>query len=447
MLYRARQAGWRSHLLMTSETTTDDNLRVVALRVPKSRCPTEWWRDMDPQRIATCLEAIGEMLGSTTAPTGAGGDDAQVRRLTDKLEGATEASQAAARAAAYELEAVYRQRIEEKDNVVRTLHQQCDTMRVALEQTRSIYDAHQRSAEQVAHLIEQQRPCTAQTMGAVAEAEVEQLIADTLVCETEDTSHTSGAGDRHVATPDGMHMMLEVKNVERLHSKHDIEKFKRDVHAGIESDRINAALLVSLRTTAIPNVGPGACHIEFVTNRRARVPVVMLASNSRSTIQLAVHAVHKLQQVAHKEFVARGGEAVPEQLEQFQREREVLQQTLPDVLRNVIDRDALIDSRIESLQKMLDEAQVERTRQKEVLYQITRLQNAVPWIDCGSETAKSDVAVDIVLKWHERKHEFPKTSEMTASQRALVKQAGGLKHVIDAARKRQRVDGEAAAAE
>ena len=117
------------------------------------------------------------------------------------------------------------------------------------------------------------------------------------------------------------------------------------------------------------------------------------------------------------------------------------------MLRNVIDRDALIDSRIESLQKMLDEAQVERTRQKEVLYQITRLQNAVPWIDCGSETTKSDVAVDIVLKWHERKHEFPKTSEMTASQRALVKQAGGLKHVIEAARKRQRVDGEAAAAE
>jgi hypothetical protein len=421
--------------------------RLVTLRIPKERCQTEWWQGMDEAHLATCLELIGEMLAMNSATVGAMNDEARVQQLMNKLEGATEASQAAARVAGEQLEQVYRQRLEEKDHVVRTLHQQCDTLRVALEQTRTIYDAHQKSAEQVARMLEQQRPCTAQVMGTVAEAEVEQLIVDTLVCETEDTSHTSGAGDRLVTTPEGMSMMLEVKNVERLHSKHDIEKFKRDVHAGIESERINAALLVSLRTTAIPNVGPGACHIEFVTNRKARVPVVMLASNSRSTIQLAVHAVHRLQQLAHKEFTARGGEAVPEQLEQFQSEREMMQETLPMVLRHVIERDALIDSRIESLQRLLDEAQVERTRQKEVLYHITKMQSALPWLACSDDANKCDLAVDIVLKWFARKNEFPKTSEMTTSQRTMIKQAGGLKTVIDAARKRQRttaerVDGE-----
>ena len=338
--------------------------RLVTLRIPKERCQTEWWQGMDEAHLATCLELIGEMLAMNSATVGAMNDEARVQQLMNKLEGATEARKpplaSLASSSSRCIDSVSRRRTTwcalSTSNVT--------TLRVALEQTRTIYDAHQKSAEQVARMLEQQRPCTAQVMGTVAEAEVEQLIVDTLVCETEDTPHTSGAGDRLVTTPEGMSMMLEVKNVERLHSKHDIEKFKRDVHAGIESERINAALLVSLRTTAIPSVGPGACHIEFVTNRKARVPVVMLASNSRSTIQLAVHAVHRLQQLAHKEFTARGGEAVPEQLEQFQSEREMMQETLPMVLRHVIERDALIDSRMESLQRLLDEAQVERTRQR-----------------------------------------------------------------------------------
>ena len=131
---------------------------------------------------------------------------------------------------------------------------------------------------------------------------------------------------------------------------------------------------------------------------------------------------------------------MPEQLDQLTHERALLQQSLPGVVRHVIDGDVLIESRIESLQRLLDEAQVERTRQREVMYQITKLQREVHWIDHGNETLKIDMATELVSKWYDRKNEFPKTSEMTQAQRSLIKQVGGLKHVVEMVRKRQRTD-------
>ena len=67
------------------------------------------------------------------------------------------------------------------------------------------------------------------------------------------------------------------------------------------------------------------------------------------------------------------------------------------------------------------------------------MRQSIPWLgqDDGHDL---DFAISIVSQWHQRKGEYPKTSEMTQPQRNAIKNAGGLKTVVDAAKKRQRTE-------
>lgn len=381
------------------------------------------------------LEAVGTLISID------GDSLAQIELLKQRLEGANAAAQTAARETSVRVEEVWSRRSEEKEQVITALKEQCAGYKSMAEQARAACETQQRLAESLAHTLERGSsagPTTsAQEMGGVAENEVENIVADTLACEVTDVSHNAGAGDRFITTPDGLKLLLEVKNVERLHSKHDVEKFRNDVYNGVQNQRINAALMVSLKTTSIPNVS-GSCSVTFLQSESGRVPVMLLSSRSRATIQLALHAIEQLQSLASKEAKARGGGTIPAQLETLERERQILQKSLPAVLKFVNESDTSVESRIEMLQRLLDDATTERTRQKEVNYQMLKLQQGVSWIGASQESNDIEVAVSLILSWYERKNEFPKTSEMTVPQRSAIKKAGGLKHVSDVARKRQR---------
>ena len=415
-------------------------MRTIELVVPDGRCTDEWWSRCSENVVADVLDAIGALM----ATRGNGDADEQIKALRQQLEGANDAAQGAARATTARIEEVWAARMREKEAMVGVLQEQCASFKSMAEQARAACEAQQRNTDAIVKTLQQQErtgTMTAQQLGGVAEAEVERVVVDTLACDVEDVSHLAGPGDRRITTPDGLRLMLEVKNVERLHSKHDLEKFRNDAYNGAKDGRINAALLVSLRTTSIPNVS-GTCSVTFMNTDTARVPVLLLASNSRPTIQLAVHAAAQLQLLAARETAARGGVGVPVQLETLERERGILQRALPSVLKFVHENDTAVESRIEMLQRLLDDAMSERTRQKEVMFQLAKLQQSVSWIGASQEATDMDVAVSIVLKWYERKNEFPKTSEMTMPQRTAIKAAGGLKVVTDVARKRQRGDEE-----
>ena len=413
-------------------------MRTLCIDVPDDRCLDEWWKRAPSDAVASAIEAIGSLQSSDVHADAV----ARIEALQAKLQGANEAAQAAACAASERIEQAWSRRADEKDKVIEVLQTQCDGLRAMAEQARDACETQQRISEALTRSIASGggSTTTAQQMGGVAESEVEGIIAETLACDITDVSRATGHGDRFVTTPDGLRLMLEVKNVERLHSKHDMEKFRNDAYNGVKAERINAALLVSLKTTSIPNVS-GACSVTFLQTDTVRAPVILLATRSRVTIQLAVHAIAQLQSIAAKEASARGGGSTPVHLEALERERCVLQKTLPEVLRFVQESETAIESRIEMLQRLLDDAAADRARQKNVNYQLLKLQQGVSWIATAQEGHDMDVAVEIALKWFERKGDFPKTSEMTSSQRVAIKNAGGLKAVVEAAKKRRIDDG------
>ena len=400
-------------------------MKTLTLSVPDDRCTDKWWSSIPPDRLASILEATGSFLSAFSELDTV----RQMQELQCRLDGATNMAETMAAESSKHVETVFSTRIKDKDDMILVLQEQCASMRAMLDQARATMDAQQK--------IEVSRSVTsAQQMGTVAEDELEKVISDTIACDVVDTSHETGKGDRFITTPDGLRMMLEVKYAQRLHSKHDIEKFHNDVYASVQSGRINAAFFVSLRTNSLPNSGPGSCTIHFETGPTGRVPVVMLASAARTTIQLAVHAIAQLQSIADKENTARGG---PVQIEALEKERATLQKTLPAIVKHMFEMDTAIESRLELLQRLVDEANQERNKQRDVVFQLSRLQQSVQWLNISQES-DNDQAINLVLRWFERKGEYPKTSEMTVAQRSAIKTAGGLKNVIDQAKKRVRTD-------
>ena len=411
-------------------------MRTIVLQVPDDRCcDNQWWTNCTEAQVADALDAVGAILAQAHATDAA----EEIRRLQSRLEGANEAAAIVAKTTSERVEAAFATRLDEKERVIAMLREQCESFRHMFEQVKANSETQHRVTEQVVETLRNgpasASTLSAQEMGGVAEADVEQLVAQTLACEVEDVSHGGGRGDRLVTTPEGMRLMLEVKNVDRLHSKHDMEKFKRDVYNNAEAQTINAALLVSLKTTALPNVS-GPCSVTFMNTPHARVPVVMLSSNARTAIQLALHGISQLQLIAAKESLARG--RAPLEMDALENERAELQRVLPTLCRHVHETESHLESRIELLQRLLDDALAERTRQKDVLYQVLKLQQSVSWLGASQEGNELELAVSIVCAMKERKGEYPKTSEMTVPQRAAIKAAGGLKTVVETARKRQR---------
>lgn len=414
-------------------------VRTITVTIPDHRCTDEWWMRHTEETVADAIEMIGSLLGRNSDNSDA---SKRIVELQQRLEGANAAAQSAASAISERLEESWVRRSAEKDEMISFLQQQCINLKDMIEQGQKASDTHQKNAEHIINALKEQtnaskmQPCTIAQVGGIAENEVEQLLVETLACDVEDTSHQTGMGDRFVTTPNGLKLMLEVKNTERLHSKHDIEKFKRDVYEGVETQRINAALLLSLRSNSIPNVG-GTCNVYFMSGKAGRVPVVMLSSNSRTAIQLSIHAIEQLQMIAEREMSACGSSNVPLQLETLEKERNLLMKTLPPIFQFIHENDTTIESRIDMLQRLLQDAESERSRQKEIAYQLLKLKQTVAWVGASQETSEQDIALSIVLKWFERKNEYPKTSEMTPPQRIAIKNAGGLKRIIDIAKKRK----------
>lgn len=412
-------------------------MQEIVLTVPDGRCAIAWWKSCSETQLADALEAVGVLWTTSVANDAAD----EIRRLQGRLQGANEAAAIVASTTAEQVRATFSQQLGEKDRVIALLKEQCDSLRSMFDEYRANSDTQHRIAEQVVESLKQRaseegKPqISAQAMGSVAEHEVERLVVETLACEIEDVSRAGGCGDRLVTTPDGMKLMLEVKNVERLHSKNDVEKFKRDVYNNAESQAINAALLVSLKTTALPNVS-GPCSVSFMTTPHARVPVVMLSCNTRTAIQLALHGISQLHHISSKESAARG--RAPLEMETLETERAHLQQLLPSICRHIHEADSQLESRIELLQRLLDDALGERTRQKEIGYKMLKLQQDVSWLSASQEGNDLEFAVSIVRSLKERTGDFPKTAQMTQPQRTAIKAAGGMKTVMDIVKKRQR---------
>lgn len=426
---------------MTKQTT-------IQLRVPSGFKLDSWWETAPETTIAKILHLVPTLVPCSDGSLEA--KENEVKALETRLADVKGVLDQAVSSSAEKIEHVWRARLAEKEGVESALREQCSAFRslhneasaalqVAQRELSAANERHLRTVDQMRKehqqrtdemMLQLKQMPTAQQAGAFGETEVERIVADTLVCEVQDTSHEEGKGDRLVVTPSGMRMMLEVKSVERLHSKHDMEKFRRDAHSGVCEKRINAALLVSLKTESIPNCGPGPCHVTFMHHEGLRVPVISIATRSKAAIQIAVQIASHLRDLCDKEKAAKGGSGSSSaDLDAALAERAILQKQLPLLCKHVAEADLALQTRIEMLSSLLSSAHAERDAQRDMHTSLLRLQQQIPWI-VPPDAVEGDVAVDILLRHKEHVDEWLPTSRMTQSQRTAVRAAGGYKVVL-----------------
>ena len=197
------------------------------------------------------------------------------------------------------------------------------------------------------------------------------------------------------------------------------------------NSRINAALLVSLRTETIPNHGPGPCCIYFATGPGPRVPVVMIATNNQASIQLAALSVAWLQSMCAKEF-ARHGASWSQESELLEREKSILQDILPRMFERMMVTTQDIEQRVDMLRTLLDAAERERAATADARFMMAKIQQEVSWLRSAATNAM-EMAVKIVGDIKEGEGDAPQgVATHALPQRNLIKEAGGMKRVLDA---------------
>lgn len=113
--------------------------------------------------------------------------------------------------------------------------------------------------EQMQNLNDEQRNflstlSDSQVKGAIGERYVDEVFAETEIGVLTDVSRKQRHGfadrfwqyDFNTLQIPGVRALVEIKHVKDLHSQNDIEKFDKDVKSGVEQNRINCAIMLSL---------------------------------------------------------------------------------------------------------------------------------------------------------------------------------------------------------
>ena len=247
--------------------------------------------------------------------------------------------------------------------------------------------------------------------------ELESLLSETVPCELHGTDQT----DEHVMVVGDKRVLIAVRDIECLRTKPHIDEFRKRVYTKGCAKEIHAALLLSMRSR-LPNVH-GSCHLSHIRAEEA-IPVLMLSTPSRSSMQVAIHAALEL--ISSRPCPSSSSE------EDLKKEADALRRFLDPVLAQIRVRDTAIQTRIEMLQIMLDDALSERQQHRDNMFNLYKLSENVPWVsnDAHDEETTMNHAMDIVNQ--ARKHDdVPKTSKMSQAQRQVIKSAGGIKAVTE----------------
>lgn len=413
-------------------------MKTVSFNVSQSFELDPWWKSSPSDVVEQALKFVPELVrASSMAPD-------VLRRMKDmelQLVASKETASHAANAACEQVTKACATTLQEREKMCTMLQSENESLKNMLQhmqkESQLRDERHAEELHETRKFVQSgSQLISAQQMGSVAEQDVECIIADCILCEIENVSRIEGRGDRHITTPNGFQCLQETKAVERLHSKNDIDKFKRDVHDGIVNHRINAALLISLKSQTIPNHGPGPCCIWFENGPQGRVPVIMLASNHKISIQIAVQTLVWLQEMAQKEYQARGSSTSAES-DAMEREQALLKEQLPKLIESVQQMEVDLEARIDMLKTLMEAAERERSQQSDVRFLVLKLQQQIPWLTSNQDSCKH-LAERILQEFHEQKGKYPVTSQLTLSQRNAIKNAGGMKTVLEALKKRKR---------
>ena len=256
-------------------------------------------------------------------------------------------------------------------------------------------------------------------MQCISVNDISYIVTSTILCNTENLEN-----DRIlVSAKNGMNLLIQTKDTNNL-QYNDITEFRKDIYENASKTRINAALFISLNTKNIPNT-IGEINIEYMNINNTKIPILLLASNNVTCLQVAINSLHEL-------YYNISSESLDNEI--LQKEHEHFQKILPQIFSYVHELENSIIGRIEILQRLLDDTIIERSKQKDILISMMKLQQNITWLNPPNDEAQ---AINIVNAWFDKKGEFPRTSDMTLTQRSLIKNAGGLKHVIELTKKQK----------
>ena len=249
--------------------------------------------------------------------------------------------------------------------------------------------------------------------------DVRSCVSKTIACEWEDTT-TPG---EYIMEHEDKKFLIAITNASRLRTNPDLDDFRKRTFVKAKAGEIDGGLFLSLNSK-LPNI-PTACDFSCMQIRSKAIPLLIIATNSLSGIQIALRCLLKFETEQ------------PREKSELEKQINVLQQTLPKILGQKYSWETRIESRIELLTTLLNDALQEREEQQAYMFTVHKLRQQMPWLaeELQDDEAVLEQAIKIIRQF-EKNQETPKTSRMTQAQRQVIKDAGGMKLVTDAARRR-----------
>lgn len=257
----------------------------------------------------------------------------------------------------------------------------------------------------------------------VCTRDLKNILSETVACEI----RNADVEDEYIIEIQDKCMLICVKELDNLRTNPHVEEFRKHVYAKGCAKEIHAAVLFSLRCR-LPNVS-SACQISYMKIANSqKIPLLMISTQSRSSIQIALQSA--IQLMSSQTLLSSSEE-------ELKKETDALRRFLNPFLVQLRVRETGIQARIEMLQMMLDDALAERQQHRDNMYNLHRLGENVSWVsnEERDDEATMNHATEILSQY--LKHdETPKTSKMSQVQRQVIRNAGGIKAVTEALRRK-----------
>lgn len=358
---------------------------MISLNVPDDFVLDEWWNSVPSELVANALNLIPQLIRKT-------GIASETLKRIDSLQAELNSSRTVVEETKKECRKTMEEVIDLKQKECNRLEDHVSTLREWVR------------GRQVMPYSAPSSP-TIDTKDAAW-----NVICECINCEID-------VARQIVCTEEGMRMMMFVSDAPHLNYKDDIEAFKKRVLGRAED--VNCALFLSINTSSIPNHGPGCCGIDILHAGSSKVPVLFLASRTIACFNLAARA---LQHMVRTQCTEEGGE-------DCEKERSAMQEHIPYLLDRIVNLEQECDARIHMLSALMDSQMREKQQFTEIHVSIEKLRHQVPWI-CTQEEHIHNKAEQIICDYFASKQVLPKTSNLTGSQRASIKAAGGMKVVL-----------------
>lgn len=378
-------------------------MKQLSIKVADERCCDEWWTEEDEESNADCIELAGSVKRFLL----------NYKCKEEKVSASTFISHLCS-LFSLDIDLI------EKENIICDLSGRISALREKNRDTQSRVNSSFKTAEKL-----------------VFKEDVEELLSETLPCEC--TVEEDQIRKRILAKSGDMELLVEVKMCNTVSTRFDIEPFREQVYSLNESGRLTAALLLFLNAKAIPNKR-GCSSIDFIEGKSGvKIPVFILASDSRPCIQVSFCSIHSLHSLCRKlEFLSGLMEKAVdlEHLELVQKKETEIRKSLSTISKIVHQSVAIADTRLSLVRALSEGSAEERLKLEEAAGFAASLLEMM-----GDQPSSTEgdviIAMEMIEKLELKKGKSPSTSDMTITQRGIIRRAGGMKRVLDMLEKKR----------